>query len=111
PDNRIISCALDLRQAGKRVVFITKDINARIKSDALGLVTEDFEAQKVDFERLYTGYRELMVPSKTIDRAVVPGRAAEEPADRRARHAGQERAVGAGQPGDGGVMTAGDAPS
>jgi PhoH-like ATPase len=67
PDNRIISCALDLRQSGKRVVFITKDINARIKSDALGLDTEDFEAQKVDFERLYTGYREVLVPSKVID--------------------------------------------
>jgi PhoH-like ATPase len=67
PDNRIISCALDLRQSGKRVVFITKDINARIKSDALGLDTEDFEAQKVDFERLYTGYREVHVPAKLID--------------------------------------------
>jgi PhoH-like ATPase len=68
PDNRIICCAFGLHQEGKRVVFITKDINARIKSDALGLVTEDFEAQKVDFEKLYTGWRELLVPSATIDR-------------------------------------------
>jgi PhoH-like ATPase len=67
PDNRIISCALELRQQGKRVVFITKDINARIKSDALGLATEDFEAQKVDFEKLYTGFREISVPSRVID--------------------------------------------
>ncbi|MGB7157454.1 MAG: PhoH family protein [Tepidisphaeraceae bacterium] len=68
PDNRIICCAKSLAASGKRVVFITKDINARIKSDALGLTTEDFEAQKVDFERLYTGYRELTVPGATIDR-------------------------------------------
>ncbi|HEV2296316.1 MAG TPA: PhoH family protein [Tepidisphaeraceae bacterium] len=68
PDNRIICCAKGLAAAGKRVVFITKDINARIKSDALGLTTEDFEAQKVDFERLYTGYRELAVKGATIDR-------------------------------------------
>ncbi|HEX4055882.1 MAG TPA: PhoH family protein [Tepidisphaeraceae bacterium] len=68
PDNRIICCAFALMQEGKRVVFITKDINARIKSDALGLVAEDFEAQKVDFERLYTGWRELAVPAGTIDR-------------------------------------------
>ena len=66
-DNRIICCAYALRQEGKRVVFITKDINARIKSDAMGLITEDFEAQKVDFERLYTGWRELPVPSTSID--------------------------------------------
>jgi PhoH-like ATPase len=68
PDNRIICCAKSLAEAGKRVVFITKDINARIKSDALGLVTEDFEAQKVDFERLYTGYRELNVKGDLIDK-------------------------------------------
>jgi PhoH-like ATPase len=67
-DNRIICCALQLHQQGHRVVFITKDINARIKSDALGLVTEDFEAQKVDFEKLYTGYREIRVPGKQIDK-------------------------------------------
>jgi PhoH-like ATPase len=68
PDNRIICCAKSLAASGKRVVFITKDINARIKSDALGLVTEDFEAQKVDFERLYTGYRELDVKGDLIDK-------------------------------------------
>jgi PhoH-like ATPase len=68
PDNRIICCAHSLRAEGKRVVFISKDINARIKSDALGITTEDFEAQKVDFERLYTGYREIDVPGAVIDR-------------------------------------------
>ena len=67
PDNRIICCAKTLSDQGKRVVFISKDINARIKSDALGLITEDFEAQKVDFEKLYTGYTELNVPSNIID--------------------------------------------
>lgn len=67
PDNRIICCAFNLRHEGKRVVFISKDINARIKSDALGIKTEDFEAQKVDFERLYSGWRELCVPGAVID--------------------------------------------
>ena len=67
PDNRIICCALTLKQEGKHVVFVSKDINARIKSDALGIVTEDFEAQKVDFERLYTGWREIVVAGEVID--------------------------------------------
>jgi PhoH-like ATPase len=66
-DNRIICCAFDLQHQGKHVVFITKDINARIKSDAMGLPCEDFEAQKVDFERLYTGWREMSVPSSFIN--------------------------------------------
>jgi PhoH-like ATPase len=68
PDNRIISVAWDLMKAGQRAVFISKDINARIKSDALGIPTEDFEAQKVDFERLYTGWRELPVSAEQISR-------------------------------------------
>jgi PhoH-like ATPase len=67
PDNRIICCAYQLHLDGKRVVFISKDINARIKSDALGIVTEDFEAQKVDFEKLYTGWREVLVEGRVID--------------------------------------------
>ena len=68
PDNRIISCALSLQRQSKRVVFITKDINARIKSDALGLLAEDFEAQKVDMDHLYTGWREVSIDSELIDR-------------------------------------------
>jgi PhoH-like ATPase len=68
PDNRIISVAFQLHREGKRVVFISKDINARIKSDALGIPTEDFEAQKVDFDKLYTGWRELRVSAEAINR-------------------------------------------
>src|SRR5688572_27670331 len=67
PDNRIICTAYNLHQAGKKVVFISKDINARIKSDTMGITTEDFEAQKVDFEHLYTGWREIHVPAAKID--------------------------------------------
>src|SRR5436190_8121096 len=66
-DNRIICTAYALKQEGKRVVFISKDINARIKSDTMGIPTEDFLAQKVDFERLYTGYQEVNVPGQSID--------------------------------------------
>jgi PhoH-like ATPase len=58
-DDRIIGVAYRLMQEGKPVTFISKDINARIKSDALGIRTMDFEKQKVDFDRIYTGYREV----------------------------------------------------
>jgi PhoH-like ATPase len=67
PDNRIICVAYNIAKSGKRVTFVSKDINARIKSDALGIHTEDFENQKVDFDKLYTGYRELTVPGAMID--------------------------------------------
>ena len=68
PDNRIIGVAWKLQQQGKTTVFITKDINVRLKSDALGIVTEDFEAQKVDVDRLYDGFVSLDVPGDLIDK-------------------------------------------
>jgi len=59
PDNRIISVAYELHSNGKPVTFVSKDINARIKSDSLGIRTMDFEKQKVNFDELYTGWREV----------------------------------------------------
>ncbi len=68
PDNRIIAVAYDLQQQGvQNVVFVSKDLNARIKADALGLKTEDFENQKVDAGRLYTGFVSLDVEGSLID--------------------------------------------
>ncbi len=68
PDNRIIASALHLKQAGRRAVFVTKDLSARIKADVLGIKTEDFENQKVDADRLYSGYVELEAPGELIDK-------------------------------------------
>ena len=67
PDNRIISVAWKMQQSGQRTVLVSKDINVRIKADALGVPAEDFEAQKVDSDRLYRGYEELPVPGELID--------------------------------------------
>jgi PhoH-like ATPase len=67
PDNRIIAVAWDLHNQGVRTVFVSKDLSARIKSDALGIKTEDFENQKVDSERLYTGFLTLEVEDEVID--------------------------------------------
>ena len=67
PDNRIISVAWKMHRDGKRAILVSKDINVRIKADALGVPAEDFEAQKVDSDRLYRGYEELTVPGELID--------------------------------------------
>lgn len=67
PDNRIIAVAWHLHAAGERTVFVSKDLNARIKSDALGIRTEDFENQKVDADRLYTGFESIAIDGALID--------------------------------------------
>ncbi len=66
-DNRILAVAHELHRNGNHTVFITKDINARVKGDALGLLVEDFEAEKVDADWLYHGYDEVTVPGEIID--------------------------------------------
>ena len=67
PDNRIISSANALHQAGVDTVFITKDINARVKCRALEIPTEDYETDRLDPHLLYTGFVELSAPGKLID--------------------------------------------
>jgi PhoH-like ATPase len=67
PDNRIIATAWALKRAGNPVVFVSKDLAARIKADSLGLRSEDFRNQRVDADRLYTGYMELKTSRDVID--------------------------------------------
>ena len=67
-DNKILMTAYSLQQKGSVVVFVSKDINARVKADALGIKAVDFEKQKVDIDRLYSGWKEALVDKKDIDR-------------------------------------------
>ncbi|MDD5681504.1 MAG: PhoH family protein [Candidatus Omnitrophica bacterium] len=66
-DNRILMTAYILQQEGKDIIFVSKDINSRVKADAIGLTAMDFEKQKVDMNSLYTGWREISVESEKID--------------------------------------------
>ncbi|RLS26688.1 MAG: PhoH family protein [Planctomycetota bacterium] len=66
-DNLILSVAAKLNRQGLRTIFITKDINARVKCDALGIDTEDFEADRVDADWLHSGYCSMQVSTEVID--------------------------------------------
>jgi PhoH-like ATPase len=66
-DNLILGVAAALNARGLRTIFITKDINARVKCDALGISCEDFEADRVDADWLYSGYCTMQVPTDVID--------------------------------------------
>lgn len=66
PDNRILSVATELHRAGQRVIFVSKDINARIKADALGIEAQDFEKEKINFDELYAGYCDVDVSPEVI---------------------------------------------
>jgi PhoH-like ATPase len=66
-DNRILVSAYAIHQKGEHVIFVSKDINARLKADALGLEAKDFEKEKINFDELYSGYSEVTVASGVID--------------------------------------------
>ncbi len=68
PDNRLIRLAYALRRKGERVIIVSMDINVRVKANALGLEAEDFEHEKVNFDELYSGYAEVVVPQDVIAR-------------------------------------------
>ena len=44
-DNKIIASAVLLKEHGARVHVVTKDINLRVKCDALGIAAEDYYAE------------------------------------------------------------------
>ncbi len=67
PDNRILRVAYGLHTQGRHVVFISKDINLRLKADSLGLRVMDFERGKVESDTLYTGFREREISQEKLD--------------------------------------------
>ena len=68
-DNRILALAHDVKEKepNLRCVFVTKDINLRIRADALGILTEDYENDKIENPEYYMGVRELPVSKEDID--------------------------------------------
>ncbi len=70
-DNRILGCAHLLKREHHNVIFVSKDINARIKADALGIPSEDFKNQKIDADDLYRGFSTVLVPSDKLEALAV----------------------------------------
>lgn len=73
-DNQILITALKLKQKGENVIFITKDINLRIKAEIVDVQTQDYEKAKVKMDELYTGWREIKVPTSAIDKFYKDGK-------------------------------------
>ena len=67
-DNRILSFAASIRknQSKDSVILVSKDINLRIKADAVGLQAEDYETDRVFITDLYTGMVDLTVSAEKM---------------------------------------------
>ncbi len=72
-DNQIIGVAYHLFRKSKetnpeeKVIFVSKDINCRVKASVLGIESQDFESQKINIDELYTGLTNVNVSSAAID--------------------------------------------
>jgi len=68
-DSKILAVALDERDQYPdcTVAFITKDTNLRIRADALGLHSENYDTERTDVSELYSGVAEVDVPGEQVD--------------------------------------------
>lgn len=66
-DNRIIMTAYLLHERGEKVVFVSKDLAARIKAEAIGLQAEDYENLKFAYNFLYRGLHKMEIDKHEID--------------------------------------------
>ena len=67
-DNRILTLASGIQKAQPKAqtVLVSKDINLRIKADALGLPAEDYENDRILLKDLYTGMIEVTVSAEKM---------------------------------------------
>ena len=68
-DNRILATALECQRENtdREIIFVTKDINLRIRADSIGLTVEDFDSAQTDLDELYSGITELEIGGDEID--------------------------------------------
>lgn len=70
-DNRILAIACKLKKeyenTGEQVTVVSKDLNLRLRADALGLAVEDFKNEKVSYDELYTGNTEAVISVSDMD--------------------------------------------
>ncbi len=74
-DNKILALTKNYQKANveQPTILVTKDVYMAIKGDSLGIVVQDYETDKVTVESIYTGYTDLILPSKDIEKVFKDG--------------------------------------
>lgn len=66
-DSKIIAMAKNLAdQSDIPTVLVSKDMYMQIKGDAVGLQVQDYKTDRVELEKLYSGYEEATMSSEQI---------------------------------------------
>src|SRR5262245_31853356 len=74
-DNLILAVAIELSRREPQIptILVSKDVNMRIKADAVGLRAENYETDRVPEEDVYKGNFELEVDPEDFDRFFTDG--------------------------------------
>jgi PhoH-like ATPase len=75
-DQAILQLAFEVREtdAGRPTVFVTMDTNMRIRADALGMVAQTYENQRIETDRLTSDIANLDLDPEEIDAFFRDGR-------------------------------------
>ncbi len=67
-DNRILNAALWYNKKKHNAILVTKDINLRLKAEAVGVHAEDYESGKVKVDEIYPGLVTLEKSADFVDK-------------------------------------------
>lgn len=76
PDNKLLEIASSLNniKTNRKTIIITKDINLRVKANAIGIDSQDYKKPSEGNEEQYCGIKEITCSSEFIDKAYAEGR-------------------------------------
>ncbi len=72
-DNRILYLAYCEQTRGYEVHFVTKDLNARVKAEVIGLTAENYTTEVVSQDVLFKGWVKVTVPSIQLKQGIPEG--------------------------------------
>jgi len=69
-DTKILAITKNIADNDKTIstILVTKDLYMAIKSDALGIITQDYQNDKVTADELYKGHRKVTLSSEEMGR-------------------------------------------
>ncbi|MEI8199760.1 MAG: PhoH family protein [Eubacteriales bacterium] len=74
-DNEILACALKIKSesSDRETYLVSKDVCLRIKAEVCGIESQDYETDKIKTDELYTGYCNLSMSEKNLNRIYEEG--------------------------------------
>ncbi len=68
-DNLILDVALEVSkgESDRQTILVTKDVNMRVRGDALGIKAVDYDAERISIDELYLGATEIEVESDVLE--------------------------------------------